>query len=411
MGTGIDRPRAMDTATRLDLDLTQQEPIPPAGVEAALALMASGKLHRYGETGGKPSEVSALEAEFVHELGVKYCVAMNSCGGAMFVALKAAGVKPGDAVLSNCFTLAPVPGAIAHASARPVLVDVTDDYTIDLADLERKAVASGAKTLLLSHMRGHICDMQALMAICARHGVQVIEDCAHTMGAGWAGRATGTWGRAGCFSLQSYKHANAGEGGLLITDDEDIAAQAVLFSGSYMLYRSHLARPDDAVFERWKYTTPNFSLRMSNLAAAIARPQLGSVLADRGRRWNERYAWIAAALDGAPHLRLPHRPAEEQYVASSIQFSLVGLSRVQIAQTIAACAERGVHIKWFGADEPVGFTSVWTHWRYFGEAQSLPNAERVLGGLCDMRLPLTLTHDDCTRIADVVRGVLTKAQP
>ena len=147
------------STTRLELDLTQQEPIPPAGVEAALALMASGKLHRYGETGGKPSEASALEAEFARELGVKYCVALNSCGSTMFVALKAAGVKPGDAVLSNCFTLAPVPGAIAHAGAVPVLVDVTDDFIIDLVDLELKAAASGAKTLLLSHMRGHIADM------------------------------------------------------------------------------------------------------------------------------------------------------------------------------------------------------------------------------------------------------------
>jgi dTDP-4-amino-4,6-dideoxygalactose transaminase len=77
-------------------------------------------------------------------------------------------------VLSNCFTLAPVPGAIAHAGARPVLVDVTDDYTIDLADLERKAESSGAKTLLLSHMRGHICDMHALVGICSRYGVQLI---------------------------------------------------------------------------------------------------------------------------------------------------------------------------------------------------------------------------------------------
>ncbi len=391
----------------LDLDLTKQEPIPQAGVDAALALMASGKLHRYGETGGKPSEVSALEAEFAREIGVRYCVAMNSCGSTMFVALKAAGVEPGDAVLSNCFTLAPVPGAIAHAGARPVLVDVTDDCTNDLTDLERKAATSGAKTLLLSHMRGHICDMAALMAICRRHGVQVIEDCAHTMGAAWAGQATGTWGRAGCFSLQSYKHANSGEGGLLVTDDEDVAAQAILFSGSYMLYRSHLARPCDEVFERWKYTTPNFSLRMSNLAAAIVRPQLGALLADRCRRWNDRYAWMVAALDGVPHLRLPVRPADEQYVASSIQFSLPDLPGARIAQVIAACAERGVHIKWFGADEPAGFTSVWTHWRYFGGSQSLPNAGRVLRGLCDMRLPLSLTQAECVAIAGVVRSALS----
>jgi dTDP-4-amino-4,6-dideoxygalactose transaminase len=392
----------------LALDLTQQEPIPRAGVENALALMASGKLHRYGETGAKPSEVSSLEAEFAAELGVRYCVAMNSCGSTMFVALKAAGVKAGDAVLSNCFTLAPVPGAIAHAGARPVLVDVTDDFTIDLADLERKAAVSGAKTLLLSHMRGHICDMNALMAVCRRHGVQLIEDCAHTMGAAWDGQATGTWGRAGCFSLQSYKHANSGEGGLLATDDEDVAAQAILFSGSYMLYRSHLARPGDEVFERWKYLTPNFSLRMSNLAAAVARPQLGAVLKDRCARWNQRYAWLAAALDGLRHLRLPHRPSAEQYVASSLQFSLVGLETAKIAEVIARCADRGLHIKWFGADEPVGFTSIWTHWRYFGEPQRLPNAERVLGGLCDLRLPLALSESDCRNIAAVIRAALSE---
>ena len=134
------------TTPKLELDLTQQEPIPDAGVQAALALMHSGKLHRYGEVGGKPSEVSALEAEFAAELGVRYCVAMNSCGSTMFVALKAAGVMPGDAVLTNCFTLAP--GAWRYrprTGASPVLVDVTDDFVIDLADLERKIVASGAQ--------------------------------------------------------------------------------------------------------------------------------------------------------------------------------------------------------------------------------------------------------------------------
>ncbi len=391
-----------------EFDLTQQEPIPPAGVQAALALMASGKLHRYGEVGGKPSEASALEAEFAAELGMRFCVAMNSCGSTLFVALKACDVMPGDAVLTNCFTLAPVPGAIAHAGARPVLVDVTDDFTIDLEDLERKAASSGARTLLLSHMRGHICDMNALMAVCRRHGVQLIEDCAHTMGAAWAGQATGTWGRAACFSLQSYKHANAGEGGLLVTGDEDVAARAILHSGSYMLYRSHLARPADEVFERWKYLIPNFSLRMSNLAAAVARPQLGAVLKDRCARWNQRYTWLAAALEGAPHLRLPQRPAQEQFVASSLQFSLVGLNKAQIARVIAACAAKGVHIKWFGADEPVGFTSVWSHWRYFGQAQALPQAERVLGGLCDLRLPLTLTDADCRSIGAVVRDALAQ---
>lgn len=399
-------PPMTDAPPALQLDLTCQEAIPDAGVQAALALMASGRLHRYGEVGGQPSEVSLLEQAFAQETGARYCVAMNSCGSTMFVALKASGVRPGDKVLTNCFTLAPVPGAIAHAQAEPVLVDVTDDYLIDLADLERKITTSGARTLLLSHMRGHICNMDALTALCTRHGVRLVEDCAHTMGAGWNGRGTGRWGLAGCFSLQSYKHANAGEGGLLVTDDEDLAAQAVLLSGSYMLYRSHLARPDDSVFERWKYRTPNLSLRMGNLPAALARPQLGAVLRERGERWNQRYRWLAEALQGIPHLRVPERDAREQFVASSLQFSVVGLPAERIAAFIDACAAQGLHIKWFGADSPAGFTSVWQHWHYLGQPQTLPNAERVLAGLCDLRLPLMLTREDCVAMGGVVRGAM-----
>lgn len=398
------------TTEPLHINLSQQEPIPAEGVAAALELMRSGKLHRYGETDGSISAASRLEAAFAAELGVRYCVALNSCGSSMFVALKSAGVQPGDAVLSNCFTLAPVPGAIAHAGARPVLVDVCDDTTIDLDDLERKAASSGARTLLLSHMRGHICDMERLRTLCERHGIQLIEDCAHTMGAGWNGRATGTWGRAGCFSLQSYKHANAGEGGLLATNDADLAAQAILYSGSYMFYGSHTARPPDDVFERWKYVTPNFSLRMGNLPAALALAQLGEVLAERCQRWNQRYHWLASELDGVANLVVARRVPAEQYVASSLQFSLQHLSRGAIKAFLAECTRRGVHIKWFGADAPAGFTSVWQHWRYFGQIQTLPNAERVLAGLCDMRLPLTLSRLDCVAIASVIRDAMAVAR-
>ena len=391
---------------RLNLDLTAQEPIPPAGVQAALALLQSGKLHRYGEASGVPAEAAQLEAEFASSLGLRYAVGLNSCGSTMFLALKALGVKPSDAVLSNCFTLAPVPGAVAHAGARLVLVDVTDDLTIDLDDLARKAAMGDARVLLLSHMRGHICDMVKLMAICDRYGIAVIEDCAHTMGAAWAGRATGTWGKIGCFSVQSYKHANGGEGGLLVTNDDDIAAQVILYSGSYMHWRAHAVRPADDVFERWKYTTPNFSLRVSNLVAAIVRPQLGASLADRCRRWNLRHDWLAAGLAELLNVRLPVRAADEQYVQSSIQFLVQGFDTTQMTAFIAAAAQHGLNIKWFGAPEPLGFTSAWSHWRYATEPQTLPNAARVLAGLCDIRIPLTLTQDDCRSIVAVIRAAL-----
>ena len=143
-------------------DLSTSEPIPEEAIERAVALMRSGRLHRYGEQGVGYPEPSLLEQEYAAYVGSRYCVAVSSCGAAMFIALKAVGVKAGDAVLTSTFTLAPVPGAIAHAGAQAVLVETTADYLTDLADLERKAVSSGAKVFLLSHMRGHISDLQAV---------------------------------------------------------------------------------------------------------------------------------------------------------------------------------------------------------------------------------------------------------
>lgn len=392
------------------LDLTAQEAIPAAGVRAALALLESGKLHRYGEASSVAAEASLLEAEFAQSLGVRYAVGMNSCGSTMFVALKALGVRPGDVVLSNCFTLAPVPGAVAHAGATLRLVDITDELTIDLDDLERKTADGAAKVLLLSHMRGHIADMERVMRLCDARGIAVVEDCAHTMGAAWAARPTGTWGRVGCFSVQSYKHANGGEGGLLVTDDEDVAAQAILYSGSYMHWPSHRARPGDAVFARWSERIPNFSLRMSNLVAAIVRPQLGDALADRCRRWNQRHDWLAAGLAAVPGVRLPRRPARERYVQSSIQFSLTDLSPEQVAAVVAEAGRRGVHVKWFGAPQAAGFTSTWVHWRYADGDHRLPNAHRIMAGLCDLRIPLALTQVDCDFIVATVAASLHAAR-
>lgn len=388
-------------------DLSQPEPIPEAGIARAVELMQSGRLHRYGETGGSAPEPSLLEQEYAAYVGARYCVAMSSCGATMFVALKALGVGPGDKVLTSTFTLAPVPGAIAHAGADPVLVETTAGYTADLVDLERKAATRGARVFLISHMRGHIADMQAVRSICDAHGIAVVEDCAHTMGARWAGRPSGRWGKVGCYSTQTYKHINSGEGGLLVTDDDDVAARAILCSGSYMLYEQHLVKPPAEVFERWRYDTPNFSLRMSTHAAAMLRPQLAD-LSRRAAVWNALYAKLERALGGLPHLSIPARDAKEEFVASSIQFTL-DLAVPRIERFLAGCDRRGLHIKWFGRGEPQGFTSNYTHWRYLRQTQQVPASLPLMEGLCDMRIPLSLTDEDCALIGRIVRVALAEA--
>ena len=386
---------------RLTLNLSAPPPIPEAGIAAAEAVLRAGWTHRYGETMGDASEAAMLEAEFAAHLGARFCVAVNSCGSAMFLALLCAGVKPGDAVLMNAFTLAPVPGAVAHAGARHVLVEITKDLVIDLDDLVYKAKETGARHLLLSHMRGHIADMPRLMGICDDLGITVIEDCAHTMGASWAGHPTGRFGKIGCFSLQAYKHINGGEGGLLTTDDEDVAARAILYSGSYMLYHQHRARPADAVFAKWKDVTPNYSMRMSNLIAAVARPQV-ALLADRARIWNNLYGRLGTQLGAIPGIRLPHRPQEEEFVQSSIQFAVVGLNEKAFARFLKACRARGVYLKWFGAREAEGYTSTSGQWRYLENAHTPPGTEAALERLCDMRIPLSLREADCATITSII---------
>jgi len=388
----------------LGIDFTAQPPIPAAGIARANELMSSGRLFRYGEAGAEELDVAELEREFAALLGTNYCIALNSCGASLAVALKAAGVAPGDHVLMNAFTLAPVPGAVSHVGADAVFVDIDENYRIDLASLRAAHARTGARWLLLSYMRGHVPDMTAVTDLCRELGIDVIEDCAHTMGASWNGQPTGTFGVAACFSTQTFKHVNSGEGGLLITNDEDIAAKAVLLSGSYMLYSQHGASPSPEVFERHRLHMPNWSMRMSALAGALARSQL-DLLDDRAAVWRHLYQRVEAGLQGHRLIRLPKRPTGESAAPSSFQFSLVGLDSATTLSWVQQCADHGLFVKWFGNEQPVGFTSRFDHWRYFDE-QSLPGTQAVLAGLCDIRLPLSLTDHDCDDIITVITGTL-----
>ncbi|MDO8884117.1 MAG: DegT/DnrJ/EryC1/StrS family aminotransferase [Pseudotabrizicola sp.] len=381
---------------------TQQEPIPEEGIAAALDILRHGRLHRYNTAAGEVSPTALLEQEFAEFTGARYCLAVASGGYAMATALRAVQVCPGAPVLTNAFTLAPVPGAIASIGARPVFIETTRDLTIDFPHLEQMARATGAQVLVLSHMRGHLCDMDRLMTLCNSLGVRVIEDCAHTMGAAWNGVPSGRHGVIGCYSTQTYKHMNSGEGGFLVTDDAGLAARSVLLSGSYMLYERHLAAPPPEVFEALRLDVPNVSGRMDNLRAAILRPQI-ALLPDRAARWTALYRVMERGLDQTNGLRLIPRPEPEAFVPSSFQFTLPGWDPGRVAALVARCAARGVELKWFGAPDPVGFTSRYEHWRY-ASPQSLPQTDAVLAGLIDLRLPLTFSPEDVALIARIIRA-------
>ncbi|MEM8792981.1 MAG: aminotransferase class I/II-fold pyridoxal phosphate-dependent enzyme [Pseudomonadota bacterium] len=386
--------------TRFDKPFTQQEPIPEAAIARVTEILRSGRLHRYNIVAGEVPEVSLLEQEYAAYQGAKFCLAVTSGGQAMQIALRATGVTPGTKVLANAYTLAPVPGALHATGAEVILVEIDANWHTDIADLRAKAAASGATHLMLSHMRGHICDMDAVMEVVREFDLTLIEDCAHTMGARWKGTRSGNFGHVACFSTQTYKHMNSGEGGFLTTDDPEIAARATVGSGSYMLYGSHGAIPEEEVFERLKLHAPNCSARMDNVRAAILRAQL-PMLDENIRRWNERYQVLAqgfAAIDG---IRVPERAQHEAYVGSSFQFQTEALGATRTPAFVEACAARGVDVKWFGAERPQAFTSRYDSWKYLGEQPELPRTKEVLSTTCDIRVPLTFDPEDCAAIVDI----------
>ena len=188
--------------------------------EAAAAL-ASGRLVQSAGT-----RVAAFEAAFAAWVGVPHAVAVANGTAALHAALAALGVGPGDEVIVPSHTFVATPLAVLHAGARPVFCDVTDDQTIDPRAIDELATAR-TRAVIAVHLYGVMCDMGHILERARARGISVIEDCAQALGGEWQGRHAGTPGDAGCFSFSQVKHLTAaGEGGMVVSADADVAARA-----------------------------------------------------------------------------------------------------------------------------------------------------------------------------------------
>jgi dTDP-4-amino-4,6-dideoxygalactose transaminase len=162
------------------------------------------------------------------------------------------------------------------------------------------------------------------------------------------------------------------------------------------------------VFEPLKTIVPSYSYRMDNLRAAILRPQLRT-LDEQCERWNKRYQILEKGLNNIDGINCPDRDPRESYVGSSIQFSLSENDEEIIEEFLKSCMDRGVELKWFGNKEPIGFTSAYSSWKYISKLPSLPNTDRILNTMCDMRIPLTFTEEDCETIIGIIESVARKS--
>jgi dTDP-4-amino-4,6-dideoxygalactose transaminase len=371
------------------------DPIPDAARAEIDRLLSSGDLFRYTAPEGAP--VALLEAEFAALMGSRYALAVSSCSAALFLSLKALDLPRGAKVLIPAFTFAAVPSAVVHADCVPVLVEVGENYRVDMDDFRAKLL--GADAVLISHMRGHTSDMDAIMALSDAAGVPVVEDAAHSLGTTWNGRNIGTIGKVGCFSFQSYKLVNAGEGGIMITDDPEIAARAIIMSGAYeQNWKKHPGLQNS--FGHWQNKLPLYNLRMQNLSAAVIRPQLPEI-ARRVTDGRRNHDWVAAQLNASAWLVVPDALPAESRAPDSIQFNLKGdWTDEQALGFQAAAKRRGVSVQIFGLTE--GNARAYWNWQFLGDLPDLPRTRAMLMRACDVRLPARLTEPELAFIAEAI---------
>eukprot|EP00966_Prymnesium_polylepis_P323365 7379565-Prymnesium_polylepis.1 len=236
-------------------------------------------------------------------------------------------------------------------------------------------------------MRGKVCDMDRVLAICDAHGLTLVEDCAHGCGVKYNGRQLGYHAKVSCYSTQSDKVINSGEGGFITTDDDALMAKAIYYSGAYEArYAKHTPHPPKELCEEAMLSTPNLSCRMSELTAAVMRPLIAN-LPERVERYNARYALVVGVLRAlAGHtIVVPEQLPQVEGVGDHLNFYLHGVSAAQNARFMKLCADGGVPVSWFCSS----VNARWhVNWRKYGApTYELPQTDGVLSSAYDLKLP------------------------
>lgn len=248
---------------------------------------------------------AAFEADFATLTGARHALAVTNCTAALHLAGLALGWGPGDEVIVPSLTFVATANAVRYTGATPIFADVVgeDDFSLSAADVAER-ITPRTRAIIVVHYAGYAADMPAIMALAERQGLDVVEDVAHAPGASLDGRALGTWGRIGCFSFFANKNMTTGEGGMLTTDDDPLAAQLRLLRSHGMTsltwdrHRGHA----------WSYdvVAPGYNYRIDEIRAAIGRVQLARLENANARRRALDALYRELLPAAAPALGVPY---------------------------------------------------------------------------------------------------------
>ena len=322
-------------------------------------------------------QVAAFEEEFAEVVAGRECIAVNSGTSALHLALLAMGIGPGDEVIVPSFTFAATGNAVAITGATPVFVDIEPDYfTIDPGQIEQ-AITDRTRAIIPVHLYGHPAEMRQIMAIADAAGLQVLEDAAQAHLSALDGRPVGAWGNAAAFSFYPTKNMTAGEGGMIVTDDPELARTARLLRNQGMEKRYH-------------NEIAGLNNRMTDIHAAIGRVQLGKLAG-----WTEQRQQNAKFLDA--HLQgvtVPPVAADAAHVYHQYTIRVAG-DRDTFAERLAAAGVGS------GVYYPVPIHTLPT----FGLDTDLPHTATAAEQVISLPVHPSLSQDDLETIVAAVNSV------
>ena len=383
----------------------------PEDEEAAMRAVRSHLYFRYDCRPYVETECGQFERELSDYFGTRHALAVTSGTAALALAIMAAGIPAGSLIACPGFTFAATPSAIVMAGCKPLLVEVTEDLHLDLADLRRRWTPE-IKAIMVVHMRGFASDSAALADFAAEMGVPLFEDAVPALGAQLNGRKLGTFGLAGCFSTQSDKSLNSGEGGFLLTNDDALYARAVVLAGAYEgRVTRHFgdAGPQPLATD---LNLPLLSLRMDEIRAALLRSELVR-LPQRLACFHRNYQCVSTALADVEGIQIRQPVAPGAYLGEAFIFRVPGGHAQWFADALSA---EGIDARNLGSAHDTNVRAFW-NWRFLfpratvDEIQAkLPTTTGYLREAVDVPLSSTLTPEDCQHLITAVRRIARELQ-
>jgi dTDP-4-amino-4,6-dideoxygalactose transaminase len=355
---------------------------------------------------GTGPRVAQFEREFATYKAVAAAAAVSSCTAAMHLSVLAAGIGEGDEVITTPLTFCATVNAVVHAGATPVLADV-DPRTMNIDPEQVEArITSKTKALLPVHFAGRPCNMDALSEIATRHGLKMIEDCAHAIETEYHGRKAGTFGDFGCFSFYATKNVTTGEGGMVLTRNEDDLARIKMLA-LHGMSKDAWKRFGDEGYKHYFVVDTGFKFNMMDLQAALGIHQLRRVESNWQRReqiwqtYNEAFADLPLDLPAEPDPETRH--AYHLYTIL-IDEARAGISRDAFLDAMTACGV-GVGVHYLSVPEHPAYLEKFG-WR----PEDYPHAMRIGRQTVSLPLSAKLTDEEVDRVACGVRSVIDEAR-